>query len=546
MITYRYGEKHGGAQELRNTGEYIVVRGTARNERLRPETLSARAREILARLEPAVSFPDKGVEVLRQSTIGADEALVELKREEKDKLAFAGRALAHPVHGLPSVYTENLFIKLEDDCSSAIGAIVQRCGLSPKESPLDLGGELEVREAAPKNAYVVKAPPSTGQNVFEIADRLLRLPEVRYCYPEVLRPSNAKRVFPEQWHLKSLSISTIDPNAHISVEEAWTKTTFQNVTIAIIDDGVDDTHPEFNEKGKIVWPYDFFQGIAVARPVTPEDSHGTACAGVACANGVLNASGVAPMARLMPIRAPSRSVGSILQSRAFNWAVDHGADVISCSWGPPDGPVGVPNDPRHNEIHALPADLQLAIEYAVRAGRKQENGDRLGCLITFAAGNGDENVDNDRYASHDKVVAVAACNDQAKRCFYSDHGNAIWCAFPSADSWSGQTTGIWTTDRSGPDGFNVGINAEGDWDGNYTNSFGGTSSACAGAAGVAALIIAACPKLRWDEVKDIMRLCCDRIDTAGGAYDSYGHSPYYGYGRLNAKTAVELAVSRCT
>lgn len=542
MITYRYGEKHGGAQELRNTGEYIVVRGKTRKGKLRAETLGPRTRDVLGRLERAYSFPDKGVEVLRQYRIGADEALVELKKEGNDDLAFAGRALAHPVHGLPSIYTENLFIKLEEDCSSsAIGGIMQSCGLTPKAQLADLGKDLRYQAAAPKNAYVVKAPVSTGQNVFEMADRLLRLPEVRYCYPEVLRPSHAKRVFDEQWHLKPSPNSSIDPSAHVSAEEAWIQTTFENVTIAVIDDGVDDTHPEFNEKGKIVSPYDFFLKINAARPANPEDSHGTACAGVACASGVRGASGVAPMARLMPIRAPSRSdIGSTLQSDAFYWAVDHGADVISCSWGPPDGPVGVPNDPRHDEIHPLPAHLQLAIEYAVRAGR-----DGRGCLITFAAGNGDESVDNDRYASYDKVVAVAACNDQAKRCFYSDHGKAIWCAFPSADSWSGRTTGIWTTDRSGTDGFNVGIDAEGDWNGNFTNSFGGTSSACAGAAGVAALIIAACPSLPWDEVKDIMRLCCDRIDTAGGAYDVYGHSPYYGYGRLNAKTAVELARDRC-
>jgi subtilisin family serine protease len=540
MISYRYGEKHGGAQELRNTGEYIVVRGKDKNEKLRPELLSARARDVLSRLEPAFSFPEKGVEVLRQRAIGADEALVELKKDEEDGLQFAGRALAHPVHGLPSVYTENLFIKLEEDCSSAVADIVQKCGLSPKESPLDLGEGLENRDAAPKKAYLVKAPDSTGQSVFEIADSLLRLPEVQYCYPEVLRPSNAKRVPLEQWHLKPSPIRGIDPNAHVSAEEAWTRATFQDVTIAVIDDGVDDKHPEFSQVGKIVSPYDFFQGIASARPVNPEDSHGTPCAGVACASGVHGAAGVAPMARLMPIRAPSRSVGSILQSQAFYWAVDHGADVISCSWGPPDGAVGVPNDPRHVEIHSLPADLRLAIDYAVKAGRKGR-----GCLATFAAGNGDESVDNDRYASYDKVVAVAACNDQAKRCFYSDYGKAIWCAFPSSDSWSGQTTGVWTTDRTCQDGFNVGIDAEGDWDGNYTNSFGGTSCACAGAAGVAALIIAACPNLRWNEVKDIMRLCCDRIDPAGGDYNADGHSPYYGYGRLNAKTAVDLARARC-
>jgi subtilisin family serine protease len=219
-----------------------------------------------------------------------------------------------------------------------------------------------------------------------------------------------------------------------------------------------------------------------------------------------------------------------LQGEAIRWAVDSGADVICCSWGPPDGPIGVTADPRHNEIHHLPEHMKSALDYAVTAGR-----DGLGCVVTFAAGNGNESVDNDKYASYDKVVAIAACNDQGKRCFYSDYGNAIWCAFPSGDSWYGRTTGIWTTDRRGLDGLNVGIDAEGDWAGNYTNSFSGTSSACAGAAGIAALIIQKYPKASWQEVKERMKDCCDKIDNPGAQYDpTTGHSPYLGYGRLNA------------
>jgi subtilisin-like proprotein convertase family protein len=82
----------------------------------------------------------------------------------------------------------------------------------------------------------------------------------------------------------------------------------------------------------------------------------------------------------------------------------------------------------------------------------------------------------------------------------------------------------------------------GDAAGNYTNDFGGTSSACPGVAGVAALVIARNSNLRWDEVRDILKRSCDRIDTAGGQYDATGRSPFYGFGRVNAKKAVELAM----
>ncbi len=84
----------------------------------------------------------------------------------------------------------------------------------------------------------------------------------------------------------------------------------------------------------------------------------------------------------------------------------------------------------------------------------------------------------------------------------------------------------------------------------YIENFSGTSSACPGAAGVAALVLATHPELSVCEVRQILADCCDKIghpdDGEAGEYDLNGHSRYYGYGRLNAFNAVRLALAKRT
>jgi subtilisin-like proprotein convertase family protein len=58
---------------------------------------------------------------------------------------------------------------------------------------------------------------------------------------------------------------------------------------------------------------------------------------------------------------------------------------------------------------------------------------------------------------------------------------------------------------------------------------------------VAALVISVNQNLKGQEVRDIMKRACDRIDPQGGNYNGAGHSSKYGFGRLNARTAVDLA-----
>jgi subtilisin family serine protease len=534
MPEVKFGRKNEPSTRFQKSEDMIAVRTRSRRSVTAVPIPTAAAAELVGS-QLVLSFPEVGVEIYQVPTGNGQRSITERKvalRSLPD-IQFAGGVLVDEQSGEPVIYTENLFVKFidtadPDDCKT----IIREAGLTVKE---------EVSYAT--NAFFVTVPEGTGERVFEIALALINRDDIEYCHPEIVRKRSFRAIAPQQWHLKTTVLNGITISASANVEAAHQIIKGEGITIAIIDDGIDIEHPEFSSSGKLVAPRDATQASNDPRPKDLMDNHGTACAGVACADGNAGASGVAPKAKLMPIRLVS-GLGSQQESNAFKWAADNGADVISCSWGPEDGEWFDPNDPRHNRRVDLPASTKLAIDYATTQGRGGK-----GCVVLFAAGNGNESVDNDGYACYEKVIAIAACNDQGKRSVYSDFGNAVWCAFPSNDREGNAqvphpaplTAGIWTTDRSGNRGYNRGIVTDGDVNGNYTNDFGGTSSACPGAAGVAALILAVNPNLRSPEVKDLFKRSCDRIDPAGGLYNANNWSKFYGYGRLNAQTAVTLA-----
>jgi subtilisin family serine protease len=541
-VSYRYGGREGAARFLQDNDDLLVVR-TREAPSLREARLSPDARRVLDGFDSLLRFRAAGVDVLRVRT---DRPLAQRDRArdvlgKERALRFAGRVLTDPrLVGVPAeakepvVYTENLFVQFDGSVRASAAKSRLR------------GHELEIKREVPylRNAYFVGAREGAGaEAVFARAERLLEESGVLLCHPELVRRRSFRKAFPQQWHLQATRVGGRRIDAHANVVSAWRRSRGSGVTIAIIDDGFDLEHEELRSRGKIRSPRDITIGSDDPRPGNRDD-HGTACAGMACADGRRGASGVAPAARLMPIRLVS-ALGSQDEADAFAWAADHGADVISCSWGPIDGPWWDEADPRHQVEVPLPDSTRLAIDYAVTQGRKGR-----GCVVVWAAGNGNESVDNDGYASYEKVIAVAACNDHGTRSVYSDFGDAIWCSFPSSDLPApGRpdplTPGLWTIDRSGKAGYNPGgPRAVGDARGNYTPDFGGTSGAAPGVAGVAALVLSRHPSLAWHEVRDVLRATCTRIDPDAGSYGTSGRSALYGYGRVDAARALEEAASR--
>ncbi|MDA7430028.1 S8 family serine peptidase [Primorskyibacter aestuariivivens] len=516
------GGERGREISVGTSESRIAVRTVSRGPILK-SALSKNARSMMGKAAQALQFDGAHIAFLQSDEFGAEEMKAQLKDE--DQFEFAGSALKLEGTNETIAYTEKMFVALQPDASDA----------HAREMLSALGDNWHVarRLTVARHAYLLAPRKTVGKDIFDLSMEIVRRSEVDRCHPEFLRERGFRGVYPQQWHLGKRVIDGRLIEQSAEVDGAWTASRGKGVTIAVIDDGVDTGHPEFATPGKIVSEFDFTERVADARPKNAGDNHGTACAGVACAAGIAGAAGVAPDAALMPIRLRS-GLGGIDESDAIMWAVEKGADVISCSWGPVDGKWFDPNDPRHNFEAPISDNTALALEAALHTGRQGR-----GCVVCWAAGNGNESVDLDGWASFPGVTAVAACDDRGVRSVYSDFGDAIDIAFPSntfafGGSPEPLTPGIWTTDRSGSNGYNQ----QSGPGGNFTESFGGTSSACPGAAGAAALVLAVDPMMRGDEVVQALQETAVKIDAAGGNYDANGHSDQYGAGRVNAEAAV--------
>jgi subtilisin family serine protease/uncharacterized protein YcbK (DUF882 family) len=317
---------------------------------------------------------------------------------------------------------------------------------------------------------------------------------------------------PQQWHL---------PTAKVT--DAWKVTKGSSaIRIAIIDDGVDTKHDEFT--GQIIAQYDFATNSEDASPKTAGDKHGTACAGVALARGK-KCFGSAPECRMIAIRMAG-FYDFATQAKMFQWAADEKSDIISCSWGPPDG-IG--------SYDPLPDNIRAAIDYCAEKGRGGK-----GIPVFFAAGNGNESISDDGWASYKNVIAVAASTSNETRSWYSDTGPEVDICAPSSGSSSKGEKSIFTTDRRGSAGYNAGGTGNNPANADYTSTFGGTSSSTPLAAGVAGLMLSVNPALTRNQVLQILKDTADKIDQEGGNYTN-GHSHKYGYGRINGEKAVKKA-----
>jgi kexin len=346
--------------------------------------------------------------------------------------------------------------------------------------------------------------------------------------------------YTNQWHLLNRGQSGGTAGIDVRASNVWANYRGTSVLVGIVDDGVETSHKDLAPNYSALFSYDWVDGNADPNHSTAagnEDGHGTCCAGLAVARGDNNATGVvgvAYRAGLAGLRLLGNSTTDSDEAGAINFQNGE-IDVKSNSWGPGDD---------GNSLSGPEPLMKAALENAVRTGR----GGR-GVILTWAGGNGgdlDDNSNYDGYANSPWVFAIGAMNTQGRQSWYSEDGANLLVVAPSSDAGF---EGMWTTDRTGNEGYNFtgGAPATQPADRAYNSGFGGTSAATPVAAGVCALVLDANPNLGWRDMREILIRSAQRNHSndadwaTNGAGFAFNHK--YGAGLISASGAVALATA---
>lgn len=363
------------------------------------------------------------------------------------------------------------------------------------------------------------------------------------------------QLFPDLWGL-----------FRIEAPEAWKSSTGEGVVVAVVDTGVDATHEDLAENiwrnpGEIpgnnidddgnglvddVEGWDFTRcvesgadGCVTAKSPGPDVrddyGHGTHVAGIIAAvgNNGTGIIGVAPKAQIMVLKGLDKTgVGSATDlAQAIVYAAEEGAEVINTSWA--GNPAAI---------------IKAAVEHA----------ESLGALVVAAAGNSAAPLEQGIYpASLSQVIAVGATNHFDAPAPFSNFGGPLDLVAPGGGDTepvsaqqpalsilsllsAGATLGQVCKDEcqpipGGDDCDLVQVCEAAPWvvNAKYLR-LAGTSQAAPYVSGVAALVRSRHPELTVGQVRQVLRQSADDLGPPG--WDKT-----FGYGRVNARRAVEIA-----
>jgi len=322
--------------------------------------------------------------------------------------------------------------------------------------------------------------------------------------------------FKYAWHIDSTNNIlnskgfNIAKNADINVTEAWKMSMGKDVIVAVIDDGAEVEHEDL--KTNILLAYNADTGSNKVNPNAEEGSHGNTCAGfiVAPINGK-GMVGIAPNAKIIIIRQESENDADVI--KAFEYAKNNGAKVISCSWGSGD-----------------------ISDIVVSELKKMYD---AGITVLFASGNEGSSLDvpsiNDE-SEVEWVIGVGASGENNDVTSYSNYGKNLEIIAPGGDTQ--ESSGILGLDDMGENGQS---NQKNIVNNNYS-FVDGTSFATPVTAGVVALMYGVNPNITPAQVKEILIKTADKVGQDVDAdYSANNFDIKRAYGKVNAGRAVAEA-----
>jgi thermitase len=386
-------------------------------------------------------------------------------------------ASAQPVRQAPIAYdaerdayyvADELVVGLEPNAPAALASEVMRWVSHSCE------------RLAPLGAHVLRLNRATDAE--SVRDLLLALPGVRYVERNYLVFTCNDPLSSQQWGL-----------TRIQAAQAWAIATPQRtVYLAIIDTGVDATHPDLAQRVRrysngTVYGYNTQLNNANTHDF---HGHGTHCAGIAAAHtgngvGIAGVASTAPV-QIMPVKVLNdQGIGTMTDvARGIIWAADNGAHVLSLSLG---GNAGT-------------QQLADAVNYAWNRG----------CVVVAAAGNNGSNAPF-YPAAYENALAVAASDPNDRLTDFSQYGTWVDIAAPGSSILSTVP-------------------------GNRYEAWSGTSMACPHVAGAAALIWSCVPSLTNQQLRLALENNADPVQPYwfGGIGE--------GKGRLNLYRALQAAL----
>ncbi|MFD8593911.1 S8 family serine peptidase [Kitasatospora sp. NPDC059646] len=273
-------------------------------------------------------------------------------------------------------------------------------------------------------------------------------------------------------------------NSYFGLERVWSVSRGAGVTVAVIDTGVDASHPDL--AGSVLAGYDpSGQGLSTK----PTEAHGTKMASLIAGHGhgPDGVVGLAPDAKILPVYKDGAG-GTDAVPKGIRWAVDQGAKVVNISLGGPGAPG---SDPALTE----------AVGYAVKHD----------ALVVGPTGNsGLGSVESP--ANEPGVLAVGAIDRNGRIWPQSNYGPQTLISAPG-----------------------VRIVSAGACAGSRYCIGDGTSDATAYVSGAAALVRAKYPKLTAGQVAErLVESAKPPAAPKGGKLPD----PHYGYGILSPYDAL--------